>query len=219
MARRRKSTEEGAVGPGMTDEEAEVGRILGLVARKDPSLYQALKEEAEAKGMSIAEYVLKVIKTGRAYESYADIDGATIMKVMDILDRMQSYMMAWMSKTTSEYLMNQSISTMSVLVQLAKMMAPMLGFKQQEEVEELIRRVREEAKKEVMEEMRRRGIVTDVIDKFVEKVVDEVARAAVEKLAESGTLEELGRLVSGITEETVEEVKRDATIHTGDRQA
>lgn len=191
----------------LTPEEAEVGRLAGIISRADPELFETLKAEAQAKGMKLSEYLLQIINVGRMYEPYKDVDAATIMKVMDILDRMQKYMLQWMSNTSAEHLLNQSLTQLEVLVKLSDLMAPMLGYKRSEEIEELIRKVREEARREVIEQMRKRGIISDVIDKFVENVVQQVAQEAVNRLAESGVLEELGSLVAGTTEQTVKEVK------------
>lgn len=193
-------------GGDMPEDVAEAGRLAGIIKRTSPSLFEALQQEAKAKGLKLSEYLLQVIEAGRMYEPYKDVDGATIMKVMDILDRLQSYMNQWMSRTINEQVLNQSLGIMQALIQLSDIVAPMIGYKRSEEVQQLVEQVREQARREVVEEMRKRGIVTDVIDKFIEKIVDQVTREAVARLEQSGVIEELGRLVAGTTEETVREV-------------
>jgi len=165
----------------LDEESAEMGRVAGLIKRQSPDLWEAIRNQAKAKGMKVSDYLRTLIEHGMIYENYKDIDGATIMKVMDILDRMYRYMNGWLEQVGLE----QQLRSVEAIIQLSETFAPMLGYRKEEDVkkEEI-----KEAMKQAVEEPQKRKTI---LDKIIEKIVERTAEKLVERISETETFEKI----------------------------
>ena len=118
-----------------------------------------MKQYAEERGLKPTEAVRELISTALYYKLYKDIDGATIMKVIDILDRLYKMMVGWLQQTN----INMMLENFETLTQLADALAPSLGYIKPTEI-----------KQEVKEKVKKRTLLDDLIEKAVDRIADRV---------------------------------------------
>ncbi len=164
MAKKKKK--ETPVGLDEPIPDADAGRMAGLIARQDPDLWNAVKQYATMTGKNPGEALKEIVAKGLAYEMYKDIDGATIMKVMDILDRIQGYMTVWLQRTSLE----QNLSSFQALLELTDTLAPQLGYVRPEQIKQ---QVKETVKKKTL------------LDVLVDRLADQVAERISEQIIKS----------------------------------
>ena len=178
----------------------EAGRMAGLIKRKDPELFEALKQMAKEKGMTVSELLVDMVRQGIMYDKYAQIDGKTIMLTLDILDRIYSYMEGWRKQTT----LLDMVDTVKSLEEITRYFGPMIGMIPQEELPKIQEELKKRLEQEIIEKYSKTGRIGGVIDKLVDKIVDNIAKSVIEKLEKSGTLEDIAK----IAEQAIEEAEK-----------
>lgn len=177
MGRKRKDLPEPLDQP---ISNADVGRMAGLLSRQDPDLWSAVKQYATMTGKNPGEALKEIVSKGLAYEMYKDIDGATIMKVMDILDRLQGYMTSWLQRTSLE----QNLMAFQSLLELTDTLAPQLGYVKPEDIK---RQLAEQLKPS---SNKKKTIVDSLFDKMVDRIADKVVENILKNEELMKTIEE-----------------------------
>ena len=114
------------------DEEGfEAGRILGVIARKDPELYQRLKSYAESHGMKMSEMIYEALLLYDEYLQFHAVDMRSLLAALRLLDhlfkRLLQLMLSLNQYFTSEFFRQQ----VTILNELASQQAPQAQQTQQ----------------------------------------------------------------------------------------
>jgi len=64
------------------------GRILGIVKRKDPELYEEIVQIAQAEGKKASDIILEALYVYRDYKTMVGIDGRCLAYSMQLLDHL-----------------------------------------------------------------------------------------------------------------------------------
>ena len=100
-AKRRRPDEEGFV----------VGRLLGVVARRDPQLYERLKVYAESEGIKLSELVFDALTLYDEYLTLSTVDVKSLIAALRLLDhlfkRLMQMMLTLNQFFTSEFFTQQ----------------------------------------------------------------------------------------------------------------
>lgn len=195
--------------PRKSREEAmEIGRIAGLIARKDRDLWELIKEKAEEKGVSPGDIVTEALRVYIEYDPYRQIDGRTIMLTLDILDRIYNYMNGWRKQTA----LVDMLEYMKLGKELAETLGPMYGLVSREELEKIEKEVRRRVEQELMEKVSKTGKVSAVIDKIVDKLVDQIVESVINKMEEHGIIEDIAKIAEEATKESVKTENEDIEV-------
>ena len=94
------------------DEESfEVGRILGVIARKDPELYERLRNYANATGMKMTDIIHEALLVYDDYITLSSVDTRCLMAALRLLDnlfkRLLQMMLTLNQYFTSEFFQQQ----------------------------------------------------------------------------------------------------------------
>lgn len=94
------------------DEEGfEVGRYLGVIARKDPELYERLKQYAEASGHKFTDMVYEALTLYDEYLQLSTVDARSLLVALRLLDhlfkRLLQMMMTLNQYFTTEFFQQQ----------------------------------------------------------------------------------------------------------------
>jgi len=94
------------------DEEGfEVGRYLGVIARRDPELYERLKNYAEASGSKFTDIVYEALTLYDEYVQLSAVDARSLLVALRLLDhlfkRLLQMMMTLNQFFTTEFFQQQ----------------------------------------------------------------------------------------------------------------
>jgi len=125
-------------------EGFEAGRLLGVVARRDPELYERIKAYAESRGMKPTDVIYDALALYDEYITLSGVDTKALMAALKLLDnllrRMVSLMMSLNQLVTSEYF-NQQIE---ILHNLKMREQQSVALKSEEEKKSKAREVKEQ---------------------------------------------------------------------------
>ena len=93
---------------------------------------------------------------------------------------------------------------MKSLEEITKYMAPKLGLLTPEEVKNIEQEIRKRVEQEIIERYHRTGRLGGIVNKLVDRIVDNMAREIVRKLNESNILDEMAGIASKALEESIE---------------
>mgnify|MGYP005633883589 CR=1 FL=1 len=116
------------------DEEGfEVGRYLGVIARKDPELYERLKQYAEATGHKFTDMVYEALTLYDEYLQLSTVDARSLLVALRLLDhlfkRLLQMMMTLNQYFTTEFFQQQ----VDIIHQIQQQRAQQLANMKQEE--------------------------------------------------------------------------------------
>jgi len=125
------------------DEEGfSVGRYIGVIARKDPELYERLKSYAEAEGLKFTDLVYQALLLYDEYLSLSAVDTKCLVAALRLLDhlfkRLLDMMMTLNQFFTSEFFQQQ----ISIIHQL------------QQQRQQTMQKIQEEQKKSKQQEVK-----------------------------------------------------------------
>jgi len=125
------------------DEESfSVGRYIGVIARKDPELYERLKNYAEAEGLKFTDIVYQALLLYDEYLSLSAVDTKCLVAALRLLDhlfkRLLDMMMTLNQFFTSEFFQQQ----ISIIHQL------------QQQRQQTMQKMQEEQKKSKQQEVK-----------------------------------------------------------------
>ena len=93
------------------EEDFSVGRYIGVIARKDPKLYERLKSYAETQGLKFTDIVYQALIMYDEYMSLATVDTKSLLAAIRLIDhlfkRLLDMMMALNQFFTSEFFQQQ----------------------------------------------------------------------------------------------------------------
>jgi len=125
-------------------EGFEAGRLLGVVARRDPELYERIKAYAETRGMKPTDVIYDALALYDEYITLSGVDTKALMAALKLLDnllrRMVGLMMSLNQLVTSEYF-NQQIEILHSLKMREQQSA---ALRSEEEKKSRAREVREQ---------------------------------------------------------------------------
>ena len=92
-------------------EAFQVGRILGVVKRKDPELYETIVQIAEAEGKKATDVIIEALMVYRDYKYMVGVDGRCLAYALNIIDMLMKRLMQMMLTInqyfTSEFFQQQ----------------------------------------------------------------------------------------------------------------
>jgi len=95
----------------VNEEGFEVGRLVGVIARKDPELYERLKSYAEASGYKFTDMVYEALILYDEYLQLSAVDAKSLMVALRLLDhlfkRLLQMMMTLNQFFTTEFFQQQ----------------------------------------------------------------------------------------------------------------
>ena len=171
-------------------EELEAGQISGIVKRTDQKLFDEIEREARITGKKKSDIIRDALKRGLGYKRYEDINGETIMLVLDILDRIMGYMSEWKAQST----LKEMLQSLEVANRLVTTYAPQMGYYTDEEVKEIVEKV----KANVKAELQKQNMLDQKISQVVDKVVDTFTDALLQRAQEMGILDKMVEAIAGM---------------------
>ena len=95
----------------INEESFDAGRLLGIVARRDPELYERLKIYAEQEGIKLSELVYDALSFYDEYLSLSTVDTKSLLAALKLLDhlfkRLMQMMLTLNQFFTSEFFTQQ----------------------------------------------------------------------------------------------------------------
>ena len=82
------------------DEGLSAGRILGVVARRNPELYKRIKKISETTGQKSHELVEEALELLADYYEFSDINQRSLLMAMRFIERMGT----WLFTSMNQYL-------------------------------------------------------------------------------------------------------------------
>jgi len=108
------------------EEDFEVGRILGVIARKHPELYAELQEYAESTGKKMSELLSEALAVYYDYIHFKNVDSMCLVSALRLLEmllqRLVDFMMTLNQFFTSEFF-RQQIEILSQIQQQRQQIA------------------------------------------------------------------------------------------------
>ena len=96
---------------GIDEESFEAGRILGVIARKDPELYERLRNYANATGKKMTDVIHEALVVYDDYIALGSVDTRCLMAALRLLDnlfkRLLQMMMTLNQYFTTEFFQQQ----------------------------------------------------------------------------------------------------------------
>ena len=81
------------------DEDSfAVGRVLGVIAKKNPELYRRIKKISETTGQKSHELVEEALELLADYYEFSDINQRSLLMAMKFIERMGTWLFASMSQ-------------------------------------------------------------------------------------------------------------------------
>jgi len=108
------------------EEDFEVGRLLGVIARKHPELYAELQEYAESTGKKMTELLSEALAVYYDYIHFKNVDSMCLVSALRLLEmllqRLVDFMMTLNQFFTSEFF-RQQIEILSQIQQQRQQIA------------------------------------------------------------------------------------------------
>jgi hypothetical protein len=82
------------------DEGLSAGRILGLIARRNPELYKRIKKISETTGQKSHELIEEALELLADYYEFSDINQRSLLMAMRFIERMGT----WLFTSMNQYL-------------------------------------------------------------------------------------------------------------------
>ncbi|MCE4629775.1 MAG: hypothetical protein F7C82_05805 [Desulfurococcales archaeon] len=179
---------------GRLDEEAaEMGRYIGTLERTGyKELIDEVRAQAKAEGKTLTDKLAEVIKTGLTYEKYKDLTLADAMKVMDFIERFFRNFLYPVMYSAGMFQVQANIDQMKAIAQA-------LGYVPREYAERLAEQKLAEYAQAMEEQMKQeqeqqqqqgKGPLSTFIEKLAEVLAERIGEATIERLVESGKLDE-----------------------------
>ncbi len=182
MTRKKKETDVDI--HDYTDEkkidEMDVGRIAGLVKRKNPTLWDTIRKMAADRGMSVSEYLSKIISEALMIEQIPeDMSARDLVRAIMVVGHLQEIELSRfraMTELAATMSLEKALQEMNTLMQFGEYYARSAGYVAPEEIE---KKKEEKEKYEKIFEMFMNAVVNWVANNrpdLMEKLVD-IARA------------------------------------------
>lgn len=174
----------------LDEDSAEMGRFIGSLERigyKD--LMDEVRAMAKAEGKTVTDKLAEVIKVGISYEKYKDLTLADAMKVMDFIERAFNNFLYPVMYMTGQFGLETSLERIRTLAQAMGWVPREYAERRAEEkAMEMIEQVRKEAEEKAMAQAQ--GPFSKFIDKISEVLAERIGGEVIQRLVESGKLDE-----------------------------
>jgi len=133
------------------DETAfELGRVLGVLARRDPELFEKISEIAEESGTNVTDLVYEALRIYYDYVTLSKVDTMCLISSLHLIDTLMRRVVQMMNVVsqlfTSEFFHQQ----IELLQQLQQQREQLLAAMKEEERKEEVKRVTAPLREQLM---------------------------------------------------------------------
>jgi hypothetical protein len=105
----------------MSEEDFDVGRKIGLVARRNRELYETVKQIAKRKGMKMQDVLTEALDIWRLYQTLEEVEPKALVAALSFIEHMLNYSASLLVKLGSVFTSEFFRSTMAMAGELSQL--------------------------------------------------------------------------------------------------
>lgn len=104
----------------VVEEDFDVGRKIGVVARKNRALYETVKQVAKQKGKKMGEVLAEALELWRLYQTLEDVDPKAMVAALSFMEHMLNRAVELLVKLGAVFTSEFFKTNLSMLGELAQ---------------------------------------------------------------------------------------------------